>query len=175
MTPEEMKFWLDVLHSPAAIAIAGGLAGSLITLVVTVLKNRHESKENEKKWQREEERRKEERAFEKKTATYENFFKCFEDIQNNNLISFYGKFTPIAMNLMTYGNLEVKIHTRKSYEIMLELILNPQLKLEDSPQFKDLRYHCNEIHTAIMKDVDLHFSRNDIEVWEKLLRSAENK
>ena len=175
MTPEEMKFYLDVLASPAVVTFTGGLLGAVVTLVATWSKNRHDSIENEKTWLRQEECRREERAFEKKTVAYENFFKCFEDIQDNNIIDFYGKFAPVAMNLMMYGPLEVKKHTKKTHEKMLELIKSPPKNLEDSIEFKELRYHCNEIHTEIMRDMDLYFSRDDIERWEKSLQNTENK
>lgn len=81
MTPEEMKFYIDICHSPAAIAIAGGLAGSFITLVVALLKIWHDSRESEKAWQRAEERRKEERAFEKRLQLmkiFSNALKIFK-------------------------------------------------------------------------------------------------
>ena len=175
MTPETLEFWKMFFQSPVVATLIGGLVGAFASLPVTYFKLRHDTKENEKTWQREEARCREERAFEKKTVAYENFFKCFEDIQDNNIIDFYGKFAPIAMNLMMYGPLEVKKHTKKTHEKMLELIKSPPKNLEESIEFQEVRYHCNEIHTEIMRDMDLYFSRDDIERWEKSLQNSGNK
>lgn len=73
MTTEEIKFWMDIFHSPVAIALASGVAGSLITLVVTLLKLHHDSNENKKSWERQEQRRIEERAFKKRQKPMKNF------------------------------------------------------------------------------------------------------
>ena len=155
MTPEEMKFWLDVLASPAVVTFAGGLLGACVTLGATWFKNRHDASESDKAWQRQEERRREERAFEKKTVAYENFFNCFEYVQTGDFANFRRYFIPLSMHLMTYGPLEVKIHTREAAKNLIKVI-ELASKFDDySHNFQLLQYHCDEIHTAIMKDMDM--------------------
>lgn len=153
MTPEEMKFWLDVLASPAVIAIVGGLMGSLATLSATWIKNRHDSSESEKAWEREEKRRKEERAFQNKNLAYEE------------LINHLGKeplsvLFPSLGKIVIYGPREVKVPAREAIHEIAELM---DFNDKSSREYKDRRQKTNEcirkLNLAIMKDIDQHFDR----------------
>lgn len=153
MTPEEMKFWIDVFHSPAVIAIAGGLAGSLITLVVTVLKNRHDSKEREKAWQREEERRKEERAFTNKNLAYEELLRCIEVGPEAKLMA------PLC-KLVLYGTQDARKHAKSAMNNISKL---DSIKDKNSEEYivqrKKVQESMRNLNGEIIKDLDKHFGR----------------
>ena len=152
MIPEEMKFWLDVLHSPAVIAIAGGLAGSFITLVVTVLKNRHDSKEREKAWLREEEKRKEERAFSNKNLAYEELLKHLAKGPELYLI-------PPLCKIVLYGPYEAKKYAKNAMDNIAILDAMNKNSTEYIVQREKVQECMRNLNKEIIKDLDKHFDR----------------
>lgn len=169
MTTEEMKFWMDIFHSPVAIALASGVAGSLITLIVTWLKLHHDSNENKKSWERQEQRRIEERAFEKKTKAYEEFFKCFETTYGPEPSNFDRFFAPCLIELMVYGTLPIKQYARLA---LIQFVESRKYQIGTSEYNKCMdtaKNYCNEVHAAMMEDMDAHFHRDDMNKWKKQL------
>lgn len=169
MTTEEMKFWMDIFHSPVAIALASGVAGSLITLIVTWLKLHHDSNENKKSWERQEQRRIEERTFEKKTKAYEEFFKCFETTYGTGPSNFDRFFAPCIIELMVYGTLPIKQYARLA---LIQFVESKKYQF-GTPEYikclENVKNYCNEVHDAIMEDMDVHFHRDDMNKWKKQL------
>lgn len=169
MTTEEMKFWMDIFHSPVAIALASGLAGSLITLIVTLLKLRHDSNENKKSWERQEQRRIEERAFKEKTKAYKEFFKCFETTYGPEPSNFDRFFAPCLIKLMVYGTLAIKQYARLA---LIQFVESKKYQIGTSEYNKcmdNAKEYCNEVHTAMMEDIDTHFYRDDMNKWKEQL------
>ena len=152
MTPEEMKFWLDVLASPAVVTFAGGMMGAVVTLVATFSKNRHDSDEREKAWKREEERRKEERAFADKRLAYEEF-------QNTLGRGPSLEMTPSLGKLLLYAPYEVKIYARDIIHHLSKL--NKLDKNTDEYNWHYSEYYrCLKcINVAIIEDIDRHFNQ----------------
>lgn len=157
MTTEEMNFWLEICRSPVAIALASGVAGSIVILIVTWLKFRHDSKESQKDWERQEEQRKGERAFEKKAKAYEDCFQCFETSWGMEPSNFDRYFIPRIMQLMVYGPLPVKKHARQAILHLVESKNYPSESNEYRSHIDKAKFHCDEIHTAMMEDMDSHF------------------
>lgn len=161
MTTEEMTFWLDVLKSPAVIALAGGLAGSLITLIVTLLKFWRDSKENQKTWERKENLRREERAFEKKSQIYEEFCITFSQFSSAHLGDFIVAITPCAMKILLYGTSNVRKYTHDSYEAIVSLIhIEPNSK-EYKNKVSLIQDLYNKVHEYMMEDLDCYCERHD--------------
>jgi len=171
MTPETMKFWLDIFHSPVALTLAGALLGAVSTLAGVWLKSRHDIKENQKTWERQEITRKEERAFDKKSKAYEDFFVCFETTVNEGISNFDKYIGPVIMRLMLYGPLPVKIPARAALECYRNLP-PPTAPEKFAKSMEELRKHLNDVHTAMMGDVDNHFSRDDVKVWKHSLEKS---
>ena len=156
MTPDEMKFWLDVLKSPAVIAIAGGLAGSFITLVVTVLKNRHESKENEKKWQREEERRKEERIFKNKLSAYEEYLYTLKTAPKNSTNELCHHINNSLLKIIIYSPEHVRANAMKLGSNISSIIEKDTESDEYKRAVLNLSKCSDDLYNEIIKDIESH-------------------
>lgn len=162
MTPETYEFWKMVLTSPVTIALAGGIAGSGITLAIALFKFRHDAKESQKAWERQEATRKEERAFDRKSKAYEDFFTCFETTWGEGISNFDKHFAPSIMSLMLYGPLPVKMSARASLESLIAAMQYSPESAEYKKCMEESKLHCNDIHTAMMEDMDIHFACDDI-------------
>ena len=161
MTTEEMTFWLDVLKSPAVIALAGGLAGSLITLIISLLKFWRDSTENQKTWERKENLRREERAFEKKSQLYEEFCITFNQLSKTSLKDFIIAISPCTMKIMLYGTYNVRKYTHDSYNTIVSLIgLCPNSE-EYKNKFASIQDLYNKVHESMMEDLDCYCERHD--------------
>lgn len=157
MTPEEMKFWIDVFHSPAVIAIAGGLAGSFITLVVALLKIWHDSKEREKAWQREENRRKEERTFANKISAYEAYLSSFKVNHENDIRTFEHNIKYSLLKIILYSPPNVR---KKA--IVLSLNVNAVIENDESTDVyklatSKLAENTRNLYDEIIKDIENHY------------------
>nr|WP_294510680.1 hypothetical protein [uncultured Bilophila sp.] len=120
MTPEVMKFWLDIFHSPVALTLAGALLGAVSTLVGVWLKSRHDAKENQKAWERQEITRKEERLFSLKTGAYNDFAKLFISNPVTGLEAMGNNMIAVSIELSNYGSIPVKHEIKKFFTIANE-------------------------------------------------------
>ena len=172
MTAETYNFWEMVLTSPVAIALAGGIAGSLITLVVALLKFSYDAKESKNSWERQEATRKEERAFARKSKAYEDFFACFETTWGAGVSNFDKYFAPTMMNIMLYGPLQVKISAHAAFESYIKSTNHEIGSVEYQQCFEEVKRHSNDLHAAMIEDIDIHFTRNDMQLWKQMYHDA---
>lgn len=148
MTLEEMQFWLNILQSPAIVAIASGISGSLVTLIITFLKFHYDSKENEKSWNRQEISRKELRLFNLKIKAYEDFSNFFVRICSNN-INDIKRLLSICIRISNYGAFDVKVANSNFIKLLVR-----EIKVDSEQEFLEkLKEFGNKLHEEIIKDI----------------------
>ena len=81
-------------------------------------------------------------------------------------------FIPRIMQLMVYGPLPVKKHARQAILHLVESKNYPSESNEYRSHIDKAKFHCDEIHTAMMEDMDSHFYRADMEKWKEQVLSA---
>lgn len=157
MTPEAMKFWLDILHSPVALTLSGALVGAIFTFAGVWFKSRHDAKENQKAWERQEITRKEERLFQLKIKAYEDFADCYTGFGLPFVMGFAEKILPVSIRLVNYGSDKV----RNEVHIFINLLdastgqtLPEKITMQD-PRVKEA---LNKIHDCIIEDIHTHHS-----------------
>ena len=154
MTPEVMKFWLDIFHSPVALTLAGALLGAVSTLAGVWLKSRHDAKENQKAWERQEITRKEERLFSLKTGAYNDFAKLFDGEFFSVQGEFDRKILSVAIRLSNYGSKEVQEEVSRFFMMAKDY---QQLSQEQKIVVrKNILDKLDVIHSKIIDDIRQH-------------------
>ncbi len=153
MTTENYDFWQMVLHSPVAIALAGGLAGSLITLVVAFLRNNHERKMRKEEWERSEITRKEERLYQNKIEAYK-LVRTWIDTKTNTVASL-----TIFLDSLTAISLFAPYHIREAIAEIVVFIHEQKNSVNPLPVEKienRIIEMQNNLHGLLLDDLDIH-------------------
>ena len=153
MTAETYDFWKMLLTSPAIIALAGALA----TLAGVWFKSCHDTKENQRIWKRQEAARKEERAFDRKSKAYEDFCTCFETTSETGIRNFDRYLLPTLIRIMIYGPHKVRIWAHHTIKSLVESNNYNKGSVEYQTCMAKAKQHSDDLHTAMMEDIDHHF------------------
>lgn len=154
MAAEQYAFWQMVLQAPATIAVAGGLAGSLLTLVVALVNNWHRKKMKRLEWELAECTRKEQRLFECKRAAYDEFATCFKLNQQLQLEELRRQFIPMLTRLYNYGSHDLRSEIRPFTVFINEKI---RCSAEERPQvLQEFCDYLDRIHGRIVEDIERH-------------------
>ena len=155
MATEQYAFWQMVLQAPATIAVAGGLAGSLLTLMVALVNNWHNTKMKRLEWELAERTRKEQRLFECKRAAYDEFAACFEFTQVYQLEQFNRHFVPMLTRLSNYGSNELRKEIKRFADYINAKCA--ACSVEELPQLRqEIAAYLDRIHSLIIEDIESH-------------------
>lgn len=160
MTPEAMKFWIDIFHSPVALTLAGALLGAVSTLAGVWLKSRHDAKENEKAWERQEVTRKEERLFQLKIKAYEDFADCFIGFAQGNTMNFAQNIVPATIRIANYGSVDVRRNNQCFAELLMQS-RNTSPAQENTALNNKLIEVGNKLHESIINDINRHHASKE--------------
>ncbi|WP_302465083.1 hypothetical protein [Bilophila wadsworthia] len=155
MYSEQYIFWQMVLSSPAVIALSGGFAVAIISLVVAILNNWHSSKIKKWEWECAETLRKEKRIFTKKCHVYENYASCFETTYGKPISSFDQNAIPTLMQIMLYGSYDVKKAAYDHFQILYKYNLCTNVT-EIKNFIPELERTANMLHTKMIEDIEQH-------------------
>lgn len=160
MTPEAMKFWLDMFHSPVGLTLSGAMFGAVASLAGVWYKSRHDAKENQKAWERQEQRRKEERLFQLKIKAYEDFADCFTGFALGNTMNFAQNIVPATIRLANYGSVDVRRNNQHFAELLMQS-RNTSSAQENAALNHKLIEVGNELHEAIINDINNHHASKE--------------
>lgn len=144
-----------VLQAPATIAIAGGLTGSLITLVVALANNWHSTKMKRLEWELAERTRKEQRLFECKRAAYDEFAACLELNRHGQPEKLNYHLVPMLTRLSNYGSNDLRKELKRFAEFITAKCV--ACSEEERPQvLQEFADYLDRIHGLIIEDIECH-------------------
>jgi len=73
---------------------------------------------------------------------------------------------------MVYGTLPIKQYARLA---LIQFVESKKYQIGTSEYNKCMdtaKKYCNEVHTAMMEDMDMHFHRDDMDKWKEQLSKS---